>query len=121
MFQVVGAAADFAELIYRVTGMFPAEERYITVPLLRDHALVILENASLGMARFDISYRYIYITRAIMSLNDIHAHFIFCKTMALLDQGLFNELVTAENILRSRLNEALKLVDQTDPFAQDPF
>jgi len=121
MFQLVSSAADFADLIFNVTGTFPEEEKYITVPIIRDHALNILENTALGMARLDVSYRYICLSRAMMFLNEIHKHFIICKTIALVDKDTFDDMVTAEHILRSRLTEAIKIVDQAESCSDDNF
>ncbi len=119
MLQIVRTAAELVDQVNVLTRNFPPEEEYVTVPLLRDHALNILENSALGMARFDVSYRYIYLTRAVMSLNELQKHLTLCKSFALMSPEDFNELVVASTVLKSQLDIALKqleIIDTDDPF-----
>jgi len=119
MLQIVRTAAELVDQVYGITRNFPKEEEFVTVPILRDHALNVLENAALGMARFELSYRYIYLTRATMSLVELQKHLTLCKSFALMSPEDYNELVTALLVLKSQLEIALKQVDALDPV--DPY
>ncbi|HDS29618.1 MAG TPA: four helix bundle protein, partial [Firmicutes bacterium] len=50
--NILTLATDFATDLFRRTASFPPEEQFVTVPMLRDDALSVIENTALGMAGY---------------------------------------------------------------------
>ncbi len=116
MLELVRSAADLANTIFRLTDKFPKEEKYILVPVLRDKSLAIIENVALGMARFNPSYRLIFLTRALKVLNELESQFVICKTLSVVTPADYNELKESAESLRNMLHHAVKLVDVMKPY-----
>jgi four helix bundle protein len=121
MLQMVRSAAELADAIFRLTENFPPEEQYVMVPTLRDTSLTILEYASLGMARYDSPYRYILLSRALVSLNELSSHFVLCKRIGLMSRDSYKELTDTAMTLRDQLLSAIQSVGQADPDLTPPF
>ncbi len=121
MLQIVRSAAELADIIHRVTDTFPEEEQYVMVPVLRDAALSVLEYASLGMARYDTPYRYVLLSKALMSLNELSSHFILCKNIGVMSRQRYKELVDTGATLRDQIMNVMKDIGHVDPDEPSPF
>lgn len=102
--QVLRLAGDFAATVFMWTARLPEDERYMMVPMLRDAALSMLENASLGLARYSPTDRYRLLSRAQTSLEELHSRLSLCKVIGLLlpkDEAAFQDKYSA---LRNHLH-----------------
>jgi len=73
------------------------------------------------MARYDSPYRYILLSRALITLNELISHFVLCKRFGLMHRNAYNELVETAEALREQLMSAIKSVGQLDPDIPPPF
>ena len=82
--QLVTLAVDFASEVFRRISSFPEEERYVTIPMLRDDALALIENIALGMAGYHPIDRFRLLVRARKASEDLYGRLVMCRTIDLL-------------------------------------
>ncbi len=111
MLTIVRTAAELTLAVNEEIAAFPEEERYVMVPMIRDSALSVLENSALGMARFEVPYRYALLTRALTSLNELSSHFVVCKRVGLVSQQEHDALKQKAESMGRQLAAALKIID----------
>jgi len=78
-------ASDLAAELQRVTHKFPPEEKFVTIPQLRDEALSIMENTAYGMADFHLIHRFRFLMRAKRHLESLNSHLVLIRTTRLVN------------------------------------
>ena len=101
--QLVSLATDFATEVFRRTSSFPKEERYVTIPMLREDALAMIEHTALGMAGYHPIDRFRLLIRARKASEDLYGRLVMCRTIDLLT-------LTDMYVLETKYNAVHKLL-----------
>jgi len=118
MLQLVKTASEITSATCTLTRNFPEDEQYILVPTVRDHCFSILENASLGMARFDVASRQNFLTQAIIGIGELKASYNLCKSLDLISSDQHHALIEKTQVLRDQIKMAQDYIATLPPDGQ---
>ena len=107
-YKTLRSAGELVVDVYDLTERFPPEEKFVMVPLLRDTALSVFENISLGLAGFHPNQRMQLLLRTRRHLEELHARFALCHKLGLINDGTYSDFMGRYGQFRYELSELLK-------------
>ena len=120
MLEVVRTAGELAVDVNILTAKFPPEDQHVMVPILRDHALTVIEQIALGTAQYRSDYRLNLLRGAITSLKGLSSRLALCRSIGLVPTDKHALLDHKISTLSKLLAEAIESIRQSDSAATPP-
>lgn len=105
-------AREFVSLVYKITGSFPAKERFGLVDQIRRAAVSIALNIAEGSTKgSDLDFRR-FLKMAQGSVNEVVSAFYIALDQKFLDRGQFDQVYDFALKVNAKLNALIKSVSR---------